>query len=70
MLSAAERQELAENAMEQLARLVDQNVDKVVLQGGKVVLQGDKVVLQGGKVVWQGARLVDHNVLKGLFWKM
>ena len=56
MLSAAERQELAENAMEQLARLVDQDVDKVVLQGGKVVLQG--------------ARLVDHNVLKGLFWKM
>ena len=35
-----------------------------------MVLQGDKVVLQGGKVVWQGARLVDHNVLKGLFWKM
>ena len=56
MLSAAERQELAENAMEQLARLVDQNVDKVVLQGGKVVLQGDKVVLQGGKVVLQVAR--------------
>ena len=49
MLSAAERQELAENAMEQLARLVDQDVDKVVFQGGKVVLQGGKVVLQGGK---------------------
>ena len=56
MLSAAERQELAENAMEQLARLVNHNIGKVVLHGGK--LQGGiakwycKVVLQGAIAKW------------------
>ena len=43
MLSAAERQELAENAMEQLARLVDHHLERVVLQG-----------VQGGMARWQG----------------
>ena len=43
MLSAAERQELAENAMEQLARLVDLHLERVVLQG-----------VQGGMARWRG----------------